>query len=492
MIEKIRLQKRFLSNAKIMTDRQLTLEEIFALPNDSILTYFRFKNWPSRGFCPDRISIIIHYANDGWLKDEDRQLVRHSNFIATAQFPEDELIRKLQAQGVDVTALMTRFDLIRLFLSENDIVGQLFAFGSNRYGQLGPDDRGGGPEPIQVPEFRDTRIKVVSAGTFYTMVITEDGQLFAFGLNNYGQLGLGDRNDEDNIVRLPTQVPRFRDIRVKAVSTGSGWHTMVITENSQLFAFGRNEDGQLGLGDRNNRNDPIPIPRFRDMKVKAVSIGENHTMVITEDGQLLAFGSNEDGQLGVGDRDNRDEPTQVPMFENVRVKAVSAGGSGHTMVITETDQLFAFGNNEEGQLGLGHKNVVYYPTQVPVFRDMKVKVVSAGVAHTMVMTENGQLFAFGSNFYGQLGLGDVDDRSEPIQVLKFRDTKIKAVSASQSYTMVITEDEQLYAFGFNLHGQLGLDDRPSLVELPTQIPRFRDMRVKAVSAGNNHTMVIAN
>ncbi len=464
-----------------MASRQLTLEEVFALPEPAIQAYLQSKSRPSQGFWFDRISTIIHYGDDGWLTDDDREMVRHMDFLANAQLTEEEIIQELQDQGVDVTALMTRFDLIRqLLLEEDDIAGYPFAFGRNDNGQLGLGDRDARNTPIQV-EGIPGKVKAVSAGGFHTMAITKDGQLFAFGYNTSGQLGL---NDESRgltptpvIVLTPTPVPIPG--KIKAVSTGYEY-TMVITEDGQLFAFGWNMYSQLGLGDYNNRNIPTPVPI--PGKVKAVSAGGNHTMAITENGQLLAFGLNELGQLGLGDNNPRGTPTQVPIPG--RVKAVSAGGT-HTMIINEDDQLFAFGDNRQGQLGLGDNNNRNTPTLVERI-SRNIKAVSAGGAHTMVITEDDQLRAFGDNQRGQLGLTQHLAINVPLPVRI--PEKVLAVSAGEEHTMVVIKGDHLLAFGANSVGQLGLRDNRDRA-LPATVSILA--KIKAVSAGNRHTMIIA-
>ncbi len=457
-----------------MADRQLTLEEVFALPEPAIQTYLQSKNCPSQGFWPDRISTTIYYDNDGWLTNDDQQVVEHPNFTTTAELTEEEIIRKVQDQGLAVTVLMTRFDLIRQLLLKEDVAGQLFAFGSNYYGQLGlgHDEERYTPTQALIGQ----KVKAVSAGDGHTMVITEDGQLFTFGWNNKGQLGLG-HNDNKN---TPALVERISG-KVKAVSAG-GFHTMVITEDGQLLAFGGNRNGQLGLDDNDARNTPTPVPI--PGKVKAISAGSYHTMVITEDGRLYAFEDNNVGQLGLGHNDDKNTPIQVPIAG--KVKAVSAG-VGHTMVITENGRLFAFGWNNRGQLGLGDNDNKNTPTLVERIPG-RVKAVSAGVWYTMVITEDGQLLAFGFNGFGELGLGDYTKRNIPTLVERIPG-KVKAVSAGDDHTMVVTEDGRLFAFGGNNDGQLGLGHHTKR-NIPTQVERIPG-KVKAVSAGENHTMVIA-
>ena len=197
--------------------------------------------------------------------------------------------------------------------------------------------------------------------------------LFAWGYNVAGQLGLGDTTDRD----VPTRVGTATDW-VSMVS--GGYHSLAINSSGELFAWGAHSSGQLGLGDTTSRNVPTQVGTATDW-VSVVS-GYQHSLAINSSGELFAWGYNEVGQLGLGDNTiNRNVPTQVGTATDW-VSVV--GGVYHSLAINSSGELFAWGYNYDGQLGLGdntiNRNV---PTQVGTATDW-VSVVG-GYQHSLAL-----------------------------------------------------------------------------------------------------------
>ena len=467
-----------------MAEISLSLEEVFALPELSIQTYLQFKGWPSRNFLADRLVVIIYYANDGWLGDADRALVRLEDFTITATLSDAELITRLQERGEEVTALMTRFDLARTLLTIGIESGNLYSFGHNRFGQLGLGNTGDRDVPTPVTVSSGLKVKAVSCGSDHTVIITEDGNLYSFGYNLVGQLGLG--GESNRVVATVVSVPD--DLKVKAVSCGAD-HTAIITEDGNLHSFGINDFGQLGLGDEDVRDIPTLVTIPGDLKVKAVSCGGVHTVIITEDGNLYSFGFNYFGQLGLGDTTERNVPMLVNVPNGSKVKVVGCGDD-HTIIITENGALYSFGRNESGQLGLDDGDDRNRPVLVNVPGGLKVKAVSCGNSHTVIITEDDNLYSFGDNFSGQLGLGDDTNRIVATLVSVPSGLRVKAVSCGDYYTVIITGNDNLYSFGNNGFGQLGLGDE-DIRDIPTLVNISGISRVIAASCGKSYTVVIA-
>lgn len=317
----------------------------------------------------------------------------------------------------------------------------------------------------------------VSLGRFHSAILKADGDLLLYGYNLFGQLGLGYKSFCELIKPIPNMNA------VKMVSIG-GDHSAVVTNDGQLWTFGMNENGQLGLGDEHDVNIPTKVLGFSN--VKMVSIGGDHSAIITYDGQLWTFGYNGYGQLGLGDDDDRSTPTKVPNFSDV--KMVSLGGT-HSAIITQNGQLFTFGHNVYGQLGLGSdttSKTLDKDTPMEVTGFNNVKMVSLGADHSAIITKDGQLWTFGYNRDGELGLGDKTNRSTPTKVLGFGN--VKMISSGEAHTAIITEDGQLWTFGSNFFGELGLGDDTHDKSIPTKVPGFTN--VKYVAAGNGQTAVI--
>jgi alpha-tubulin suppressor-like RCC1 family protein len=187
----------------------------------------------------------------------------------------------------------------------------------------------------------DTDWAAAQCGQWYTVALTTDGSLWAWGYNSYGQLGLGDRDHRYTPSRVGT------DTDWDAVRAGDD-HTVALKDDGSLWAWGRNYDGQLGIGDTDSRSTPVQVGADADWA--AVEAGRYHTVAVRTDGSLWAWGRNHYGQLGLGDMDERSTPVQVGTDTDW---AAVETGYYHTMALKTDGSLWAWGDNWFGQLGDG-------------------------------------------------------------------------------------------------------------------------------------------
>ncbi|MCL1864681.1 MAG: hypothetical protein FWF73_02595 [Spirochaetes bacterium] len=325
--------------------------------------------------------------------------------------------------------------------------GSLWAWGNNRYGQLGLiiPDLTAIPIPIQI-EIKD-KWKAVSAGYNYTAAIKENGTLWAWGRNNYGQLGNGSTTDSYTPVIVGTNTDNWI-----AVSTRGYYYAVAIKTDGSLWAWGNNDGGQLGDGTTTNRLTPAKIGSDT---WTTVSAGYYYAVAIKTDGSLWAWGANYYGQLGDGTTTNRLTPTKVVGSDTW--KAVSAGAS-HTIAIKTDGSLWAWGSNSFGQLGDDTTTDRNAPVQIGT--DTNWKALSAGVLYTAAIKTDGTLWTWGSNEFGLLN-DDITAYSEtPIKIgdrwkeVSISNT-INSSSTSGDYIMAIKGDGVLWAWGNNQYGQLG-------------------------------------
>ena len=269
----------------------------------------------------------------------------------------------------------------------------------------------------------------VSAGADYAMAIKTDGSLWAWGLNEYGQLGDGTYVDSFT----PTKIMD----NVAAVDAGSDY-AMAIKTDGSLWVWGLNEYGQLGDGTLDNRNAPVKVMDH----VVAVSAGFLHTKAIKTDGSLWAWGLNEYSQLGDGT--NIDRLAPVKIMDGV--VAVSESGN-HSVAVKTDGSLWAWGSNRSGQLGDGTLDNRNAPVKVMDH----VVAASAGPLRTMAIKTDGSLWAWGSNEFGQLGDGTMVFHTLPVAIMK----DIVTISASGFQTLAIKTDGSLWSWG-NYLRPLGL------------------------------------
>ncbi len=332
--------------------------------------------------------------------------------------------------------------------------GQIYAFGSNDNGQLGLVDTIDINTPTLIPSL--INIISISSGGHYSIALTMDGKLCAFGCDDNGQLGLGDDEDINNPMLIPSLT------NIIAISSGCH-HSLALTMDGYIYSFGCNNNGQLGLGKLNTRqgdyhnyrNIPTLIPLLSN--IIAISTGHDHSLALTVNGCVYGFGSDRYGQLGLeklntqSDNKNRKTPTLIPSLSNII--AISAGDQ-HSLVLTDNGQVYAFGSNISGQLGLGDNNCRRFPTLVPSLTN--IIAISAGCHHSLVLDANGQVYAFGNNAHGQLGLGDNYDSDIPTLIPSL--SNIIAISTGSFHSLVLNADGYVYTFGYNYSGQLGLGD----------------------------------
>ncbi len=252
----------------------------------------------------------------------------------------------------------------------------------------------------------------------------------------------------------------------------------MIAEDGTLWSWGVNNYGELGDGTKENKSTPVRVQQKTEAgafidnttKWKAVSAGGAHTVGIDIDGTLWSWGGNGNGQLGDNTTTYKSIPVRVQKTGTIW-KAVSAGILAHTVAIDRDGSLWTWGINGNGQLGDGttaHKSTpvrVQQKTEEGAFEDntTKWKAVAAGVYHTVGIDSDGTLWSWGGNGNEQLGDGTNGSKSIPVRVQKkteegaFEDntTKWKVVVVGNDHTVGIDSDGTLWSWGQNNAGQLG-------------------------------------
>nr|KAF6492918.1 retinitis pigmentosa GTPase regulator [Molossus molossus] len=290
----------------------------------------------------------------------------------------------------------------------------------------------------------------LACGDEHTAVITGNSKLYMFGSNNWGQLGLGSKS----AVCKPTCVKALKSEKVKLVACGRN-HTLVATEGGKVYAVGGNNEGQLGLGDTEDRHTFDLIEFFTSQhQLKQLSAGSNTSAALTEDGKLFMWGENSEGQIGLDNVSNVYVPHQVTVGKPI---AWISCGYYHSAFVTIEGELYTFGETECGKLGLPKQLLVNHkvPQLVPGI-PKKVIQVACGGGHTVVLTEKG-VYTFGLGQFGQLGLGTVVFESwEPKIIESVKDHKITYISCGENHTALITDIGRMYTFGDGRYGKLGL------------------------------------
>uniref|UniRef100_A0A8C6VEX9 X-linked retinitis pigmentosa GTPase regulator n=1 Tax=Naja naja TaxID=35670 RepID=A0A8C6VEX9_NAJNA len=318
--------------------------------------------------------------------------------------------------------------------------GAIFTFGKSKFEENVPSKFW----------FKNDKPLYMSCGDEHTSVVTENGKLYMFGSNNWGQLGLGTKNT----VSKPTCVKVLKPEKVKLAACGRN-HTLIYTENGNLYATGGNSEGQLGLGGTEERSAFHLVNYFTSQhKIKQLAAGSYTSAALTEDGQLFMWGDNSEGQIGLGNEANACVPHQVDVGKPVFWISC---GYYHSALITCDGELYTFGESDNGKLGLSleqlkNNRVPQLVSGIP----SRVNKVACGGGHTVALA-GGEVFTFGLGQYGQLGLGTfIFETSEPKMVAHLGRHKICNIASGENHTALITENGLMYTFGDGRHGKLGL------------------------------------
>ena len=302
------------------------------------------------------------------------------------------------------------------------------------------------------------KIQQVSLGGQHSAAITEEGDLYLWGGNVYGQLGTGGWNWNGDAT--PNKILK----NVKQVSLG-GQHSAAITENGDLYLWGCGYLGQIGNGTYTMRNERIKIMEH----VKQVSLSELHSAAITENGDLYLWGDNRFGQIGDGS--TYDSPVPKKVMEHVKQVSLS---KLHSAAITENGDLYLWG---DGLLGDGSVEGSLSPKKIMEH----VKEVSLGNGCSAAITEKGDLYLWGGNLYGQIGDGSTENSFLPKKIME----NVKEVSLGNGHSAAITETGDLYLWGYNIDGQIG----DGTVENSLKPKKIME-NVKKVSLGWEHSAII--
>ena len=308
-----------------------------------------------------------------------------------------------------------------------------------------------------------------ACGGYHTITLSDDGTAHSFGRNDKGALGLGHNND----VSLPTPIPNLPKINM--ISCGALF-TVCVDHEGLIWSFGANSEGQLGTGNKTNFNVPQKIEDIPP--VLSVSCGSRHTLMITNDSDLWSCGRNDFGQLCHGDTKVRLKP-QPTSFSNI--SKISAGYV-HSIFENNKGEIFSCGNNQKGQCGLGHFN---HPQIIPsLVLNLPENIVQfiCGLGQSLFLDSEGNVFSFGQNAFGELGLGHNKTQHVLNKIPNIPPIKIISFVGSSCY--LIDFEGNLWTFGKNDYGQLDRGDETHK-NIPEKVNTLKDIKQISFGYGNH-------
>jgi len=343
-------------------------------------------------------------------------------------------------------------------------------------------------EPVPLEFFKSKKVVYVSSGCHHNTVLTASGAVYTWGKGNAGQLGAGPEIKRGFI-------PQRVSLRKKAqmISSGESFTAAIVDDKSgRIFTWGQGIDtGQ----DPNSSFFPQCMPFFAKKKVISLAAGVSHCACVVQnpggDTEVYTWGKGEKGKLGNNSERAEKTPFLVETLRGARALTVGCG-SDYTVVLSARGDVYAWGCGDSGRTGTGGIENVLVPVSLPAFNQIEIIEVSAGPDHVAAVSATGKLFTWGYGSNGRLGHGDEADVPIPTEVATLSDEKIIHVSCGGHHTAAVTDNGLLYTWGWNHYGQLGhgsvsLND---CTPTPLMVEALKSNIVLQVSCGEQHTIAL--
>jgi uncharacterized repeat protein (TIGR02543 family) len=345
--------------------------------------------------------------------------------------------------------------------------GRVFAWGYNHQGQLGDGSITTRRVPTNISDgfnlSEGDKVIQVSAANAHSSALTENGKVFFWGDNAFGQLGDASATDQLLPVDITDVFNLSEGDKVIQISLGD-YFSSALTSTGRVFTWGRNNQGQLGIGSDIDQLLPIDITDnlnlTEDDKVIQISLGSVHSSVLTQNGKVLTWGLNYYGQLGDNTTMFKLVPTDISDRFPAGDKVIQLSmGASHSSARTESGKIYTWGRNLSGELGDDSTTSKSVPTDITGGFPAEDKVIQLSLqgVHSSALTESGKVFVWGDNQYGQVGDDSTTNKLVPIDITSGFQAGDKVIQLSLGgyHSSALTESGEVYTWGFNVMSQLG-------------------------------------
>ena len=384
----------------------------------------------------------------------------------------------------------------------------MWTWGSDIYGRLGHGTEDKNLEfPSEVKVLSALQLKSVACGSAHNIVIDVNGQCYTWGKCHRGQLGHGEVDRDEHV---PRPVEALRGVIVDSIGAGDS-HVVAVTNEGQVYSWGVGYYGCLGHGDETTLTLPKRIEALSNQFITSASAGAYHSVALTKEGSVYLWGRDNCGQLGQPAKkiaglikDIRLNQKIPIVYENQHIDTkykITSACNNHTLLLLESGAVLSLGFNENGELGRkkAEKDAEDDPIIDPSYfrgqdeRIEPVKLVCAGWKHCAAITVSGCLYTWGHGAYGRLGQGHCRNEPNPKQVKEVAGEKsetphFKDIGCGKTHTVALDEDGIIWACGSGHYGKLGLPIDGSGFISKFHSLSFRVDSLSGVCCGTNHCM----
>ncbi|KAL9329573.1 hypothetical protein ACSQ67_004576 [Phaseolus vulgaris] len=352
--------------------------------------------------------------------------------------------------------------------------GIVYSFGSNSSGQLGHGTTGEEWKPRPIRALQGIRIIQATTATGRTMLISDSGQVYAFGKDSFGDAEIGIQGSK--MVTTPQLVDSLKNIFVVQAAIGN-FFTAVLSREGRVYTFSWGSDGKLCHHTDSNDVEPRPLlGALEHIPVVQIAAGFCYLLCLAcqpSGMSVYSVGCGLGGKLGHGSKTDEKYPRLIEQFQLLNLRPmVVAAGAWHAAVVGQDGRICTWGWGRYGCLGHGNEECESVPKVVEELRDVKAVHVATGDYTTFVVSDNGDVYSFGCGESASLGHNPENHEQEdmhanvlsPKLVSSMKEINERVVQISltnsiywKAHTFALTESGKLYAFGAGDKGQLGVE-----------------------------------
>ena len=378
-------------------------------------------------------------------------------------------------------------------------ISSAYSWGKNKDGELSVGSNRDFFNPQAVKGMKNKQIEWISSGGQHSACIDSEGNIYICGSYLHGKLGIEDLTTI-SVVTF-TAIKSLQGKKVKQVACGD-YHTLCVLDDGAVYTWGGTLYNKLGHRSNTGRGSSKPglVTNLKGKNIIYVDCGDFHSLALASDGKVYSWGGGgvhyNKGQCGHGHTNDIDDPMLITALKNKDIVQISCGGY-HSLALTNNNELYSFGSGEHGECGCGEFLDTSLPQQVlfPWINKAKddqygdIIQISGGGHHTLALTTTGLVYSFGFASHGQLGLHNTTNSCTPQLVTDLRSQSIKCITAGWNHSLVLSSKGDVWACGYGFFGQLGLGNDESQTSFK-HVKTLGNKNIKKIFAGGNHSWVV--